>query len=125
MVNDLLAETRNRLRGTGASTPDEVRRLGRPVAAFSTAMAANDRALKAFLFERMYRHERVLRRSDEARRAVADLFTRLFAEPGLLPAQWRLRAGDRDPARAARLVADYIAGMTDRFALDEHKRLCN
>ncbi|MBI3710118.1 MAG: deoxyguanosinetriphosphate triphosphohydrolase, partial [Proteobacteria bacterium] len=104
MVNDLLAETSNRLRGTGAGSPDEVRRLGRPVAAFSTAMAANDRALKAFLFERMYRHERVLRRSDEARRAVADLFTRLFAEPGLMPAQWRLRAGDSDPVRAARLV---------------------
>ncbi|MGH7060352.1 MAG: deoxyguanosinetriphosphate triphosphohydrolase, partial [Stellaceae bacterium] len=83
----------------------------------------NDRALKAFLFERMYRHYRVNRMSSKARRVVHDLFGLYLAEPECLPGEWRgLAAGPGDP-QTARVAADYIAGMTDRYALDEHHRL--
>ena len=86
-------------------------------------MRRNDQALKGFLFERMYRHERVNRMSARARRIVHDLFTAYLAEPQCLPREWRdLASGAGDP-QTARVAADYLAGMTDRFALDEHCRL--
>jgi dGTPase len=123
MVADLIAETRSRLAASGARSADDLRDLKAPVVAFSAAMHQNDRALKAFLFERMYRHERVNRMSDEAKRVVRDLFRRFLARPELMPAEWRqLAAGPGDPG-TARVAADYLAGMTDRFALDEHRRL--
>jgi dGTPase len=88
-------------------------------------MRENDRAFKGFLFPNMYRHHRVNRMTSKARRVVRDLFDLLLNEPILLPGEWAERAlaveGDR--TRLARVVADYIAGMTDRFALDEHARL--
>jgi dGTPase len=100
-----------------------VRALSEPVVAFSAVMRKNDRALKEFLFERMYRHYRVNRMSSKARRVIHDLFTLYLAEPECLPGEWRgLAAGPDDP-RTARVAADYLAGMTDRYALDEHHRL--
>jgi dGTPase len=80
--------------------------------------------LKSFLFERMYRHFKVNRMTSKARRVVVDLFTLLLAEPECLPTEWRARAeaADGDTPRA-RLVCDYVAGMTDRYALHEHRRL--
>jgi dGTPase len=86
-------------------------------------MRRNDRSLKDFLFERMYRHYRVNRMGSKARRVVHDLFALYLAEPQCLPREWRgLAAGPDDP-QTARVAADYLAGMTDRFALDEHHRL--
>ena len=123
MVRDMVAETRGRLRDSGARSAEDVRRLGRPVAAFSDAMRENDRALKRFLYERMYRHYRVNRMSHKARRVVRELFRLFLAEPECLPTEWRAVASCDDPAARARTVADYLAGMTDRFALDEHRRL--
>jgi dGTPase len=123
MVRDMVAETRARLADSGVRSADDVRALGRPVAAFSGAMADNDRALKRFLYQRMYRHYRVNRMSHKARRVVRELFQLFLAEPECLPAEWRDAASCGDPARCARTVADYLAGMTDRFALDEHRRL--
>ena len=93
------------------------------MAAFSPHMAATDRTVKAFLYKRMYEHWKLNRSHSKARRVVADLFGLLFAEPNCLPSPWRERAEQADTQARARLVADYIAGMTDRFALDEHKRL--
>ena len=122
MVRDLVAETRRRLVASGVATVDEVRRLGEPVAAFSPEMANHNRALKRFLFERMYRHYRVNRMSSKARRVVRELFQLFLAEPECLPGEWRALTGGDAPANA-RIVADYLAGMTDRFALDEHRRL--
>jgi dGTPase len=122
MVRDLVAETRRRLAASGAASADEVRRLGQPVAAFSGEMRGHDRALKRFLFERMYRHYRVNRMSSKARRVVRELFQLFLAEPECLPGEWRAPEG-AGPAERARVVADYLAGMTDRFALDEHRRL--
>jgi dGTPase len=123
MVGDLIAETRARLADSGARSAADVRRLRAPVAAFSVGMLTNDRALKEFLFERMYRHYRVNRMSSKARRVIHDLFALYLAEPECLPGEWRgLAAGPDDP-RTARVAADYLAGMTDRYALDEHHRL--
>jgi dGTPase len=123
MVGDLIDETRTRLADSGAKSANEVRAAKAPVAGFSAEMRSNDRALKEFLFERMYRHYRVNRMSSKARRVVRDLFALYLAEPECLPREWRgLAAGPEDP-RTARVAADYLAGMTDRFALDEHHRL--
>ena len=122
MVRDLVAETRRRLVDCGAASVDGVRCQRMPVAAFSEQMRDHDRALKRFLHERMYRHYRVNRMSSKARRVVRELFQLFFAEPECLPGEWRVPAG-AGPAETARIVADYLAGMTDRFALDEHRRL--
>jgi len=122
MVRDLIAETTRRLAESGVASVEQVRLLGRPVVAFSGEMRAHDRALKRFLFERMYRHYRVNRMSSKARRVVRDLFQLFLAEPECLPGEWRALPRD-DQSETARIVADYLAGMTDRFALDEHRRL--
>jgi dGTPase len=85
-------------------------------------MRDHDRALKRFLFDRMYRHYRVNRMSSKARRVVHELFQLFITEPECLPSEWRALTGG-SAAETARIVADYLAGMTDRFALDEHRRL--
>ena len=123
MVDDLLAETRRRLADYRPGNPDAVRRRGRATVAFSGAMAANDRTLKDFLFENMYAHPKVRRETGQARRVVRSLFGHFFDRPEALPPPWRRRAEAGDEARRARVIADYIAGMTDRFALNEHDRL--
>jgi dGTPase len=123
MAGDLLAETRRRISEGRVRSPADVRALGAATVAFSDAMRANDKALKAFLFERMYRHYRVNRMSSKARRIVQELFQLLHQEPQCLPTEWRQQADEPGALATARVVADYIAGMTDRFALDEHARL--
>jgi dGTPase len=123
MVSDLIEETRRRLREARPGSTAALRRLGYPVVAFSPAMAENDRALKRFLFERMYRHYRVNRMTAKARRVVRDLFDLYLDEPDCLPTDWREQCDPQDQSRTARVVADYIAGMTDRYAIDEHQRL--
>jgi dGTPase len=123
MVADLLEETRARLAAARPRSADDVRRLGRPVVAFSGDMIARAGALREFLFERMYRHYKVNRMTSKARRVVGDLFGIFLNEPECLPAEWYGRADGPRTQRTARLVADYIAGMTDRFALKEHRRL--
>ncbi len=122
MVRDLVAETRGRLVESGVKTVEEVRRLGVPMAGFSPQMRNHDRALKRFLSERMYRHYRVNRMSSKARRVVRELFQLFLGEPECLPSEWRALTGGKEP-ETARIIADYLAGMTDRFALDEHRRL--
>jgi dGTPase len=123
MASDLVAETGRRLADSRVETARDIRHLGAPVAAFSETMRSNDKALKAFLFERMYRHYRVNRMASKARRVVQELFQLLLAEPQCLPTEWRLQADGAGQSKTARVVADYIAGMTDRYALDEHYRL--
>ncbi len=123
MVSDLIAETTRRLGTAKAKDVDSIRALGTPVAAFSDTMHAHDKALKAFLFEHMYRHYRVNRMASKARRVVSELFALLLSEPDCLPSEWQHQAANKPPETRARIVADYIAGMTDRYALDEHRRL--
>lgn len=123
MITDLLAETRRRIDEAKPASAQAVRHLGRPLVAFSEAMRANDAALKHFLFEHMYRHYKVNRMTSKARRIVGDLFGLMIAEPECLPPEWQTGCDGAGGTRTARRVADYIAGMTDRFALDEHRRL--
>ena len=123
MVEDVVGETRRRIAAARPRDAAALRALPLPVADFSPAMADANRALKGFLFERMYRHWRVNRMTSKARRVVADLFGLLFREPECLPDEWRPRAIDHDERGRARVVADYIAGMTDNYALGEHRRL--
>ena len=125
MVEDLLAETRRRLDRAGVASVDDIRALDAPVAAFSEELAAADRAVKAYLGENMYRHHRVNRMTSKARRVVAEMFDLLLAEPELLPTEWRRQAEQKDVAGRARVIADYIAGMTDRYALEVHRKLFN
>jgi dGTPase len=122
MVRDLITETGRLLAESSIKTVDEVRGFGNPIAAFSQQMRNHDRALKRFLNERMYRHYRVNRMSSKARRVVRELFQLFLAEPECLPSEWRALARGVGP-ETARIIADYLAGMTDRFALDEHRRL--
>ena len=123
MVDDLLVETRQRLTALSTPTPEGARHAGRGTAAFSDRMVANDKVLKAFLHEHMYAHYKVNRMTSLARRVVRSLFSLFNDEPNVLPPPWRAQAEAGDNTRRARVVADYIAGMTDRFALDEHARL--
>ncbi len=123
MATDLIDETRARVVDAGPASADAVRRLGRPVVGFSESMRDDWRALGAFLHEHMYRHYKVNRMTSKARRVVTELFTLLLAEPHCLPTEWRTQAGDPGSGATARVVCDYIAGMTDRFALDEHRCL--
>jgi dGTPase len=123
MVTDLIAETRRRLEKLAPADSDAVRRSKRPVVAFSPPMAEANRIIKDFLMARMYRHWRVNRMTAKARLLTHELFSLLHADPSLLPDDWRARAGEGGTPRAAAIVCDYIAGMTDRYAMDEHRRL--
>ncbi|MBI4184997.1 MAG: deoxyguanosinetriphosphate triphosphohydrolase [Proteobacteria bacterium] len=123
MVTDLLGETRARLARAKPASADEVRAMGRPVAGFSEPLNEELRRLRDFLFRHMYRHYKVNRMTSKARRVVEELFRLLLAEPACLPTEWQAGTGAPGSAETARVVADYIAGMTDRYALAEHRRL--
>ncbi|HXT82538.1 MAG TPA: deoxyguanosinetriphosphate triphosphohydrolase [Acetobacteraceae bacterium] len=123
MVTDLLTETRKRLAKLDPRDADSIRRSRQRTVAFSLPMAEANQVIKDFLFARMYRHWRVNRMSTKARRLTEELFRLLLADPSLLPDDWRARAGEANTPRAATIVGDYVAGMTDRYAMDEHRRL--
>ncbi|MBV9995305.1 MAG: deoxyguanosinetriphosphate triphosphohydrolase [Caulobacteraceae bacterium] len=123
MVNDVLAETAARAEAAGLASPADVRALGAPLVAFSRGMTEDLARLRAFLHERMYRHWRVNRTRSQARRILAEMFALFQAEPDVLPDGWSRRAEGLSEADRARVVCDYIAGMTDRFAIEEHRKL--
>jgi len=123
LISDLVEETRTRLKKLDPQTPDDIRRAKKPVVGFSPAIAEANYAIKEFLRARMYRHWRVNRMTVKARRLTEELFSILHADPSLLPDGWRGQAGEGQPAQAAGVVCDYVAGMTDRFAQEEYKRL--
>lgn len=122
MVNDVVAETRRRVAALAPCCVEDIRRAGAPMAGFSPDMADAERAIKDFLFQRMYRHRRVMQVMGEAEGVLRDLFARYVADPEALPAEWRAVLPAAPPVRA-RGIADFIAGMTDRYALGEHRRL--
>ena len=122
-VEDVIAESERRLVALAPVDADAVRGAGAPVVAFSDGMAAAERQVKAFLFANMYRHPTVMNVRTQADAVVRDLYSRFTDDPGVLPPEWRRDWAALDPDRRARRVADYIAGMTDRYALDEHRRL--
>jgi dGTPase len=123
MVSDCVAETRRRLALLSPGTPDDIRAAGGQVVAFSKLLGADILDLKAFLFQRVYRHERVMRVMGGAEQVVGDLFQLYLREPRLLPEAWQSAVRSREGRRLARLVADFVAGMTDRLAIAEHRRL--
>jgi dGTPase len=122
-VEDVLSESLRRLERVAPKSVEEVRALPQAVVAFSHEMMRIDSGIREFLHEHMYRHFKVNRMTSKARRVVRELFTLLLAEPQSLPTEWQRLAGEPASERTARVVSDYIAGMTDRFALDEHARL--
>ena len=124
MVEDLIAETGRRLAALNPSRVEDVRGAPGPTVGFSDEMMEVHRCLKAFLFERMYRHPRVNEMSARAKRVVSDLYAFYTAHPDRLPEEWQSLADGPGAARTARRVADFIAGMTDRFALTDHRRQC-
>jgi dGTPase len=119
MIEDVIAHTRENLDALQPGTAADIRGAGWQVAGFSPAMAEADAAIKGFLYPRMYRHPRIARIMDDAERIVSDLFERYAAHPDDMPAEWApAAAGDKH--KEARRIADFIAGMTDRYALVEH-----
>ncbi len=123
LINSVALESERRLEAARPGSASDVRTRDGALVAFSDEAAADEKTIKAFLFERMYRHERVNRVMREAEQIVRDLFARYQTRPSDLPSQWLSEIGNDDAANRARRIGDFIAGMTDRFAIDEHKRL--
>lgn len=118
MVIDLLEQTRANIAAAGVASLDDVRAAPRLVA-YSDALLPRLRELKLFLRDKLYRHYQVLRMTNKARRIVGDLFAAFMDDPHILPPQYQAMAREDKP----RAIADYIAGMTDRYAMKEHRRL--
>ena len=123
MSIDLVEQTIENIKKYKIKTVDDIRKLGKPVAHFTKVTESDIREIKIFLFENVYRHYKVNRMTSKAKRLVIDLFNFFLAEPECLPTDWRKRAGKPNSQQTALLVSDFIAGMTDRFALEEHKRI--
>jgi dGTPase len=122
MIEDAIAESRRRIAALNPKSAADVRCAPAPVVAFSPATQKADADIKGFLYPRMYRHARVMAVMEQAEGVVRDLFAHFVANPADLPAEWREGVDLADAATRARRVADYIAGMTDRYALVEHAR---
>lgn len=123
MVSDLIAESGRRLEDLHAQSAADIRNCGAATAAFSSHAGGEITGLKAFLMHHMYRHPRVLQVMRNAQDMLTRLFEALFSDPSSLPADWRLRCGAPRDAATAHVVCDYIAGMTDRFAAQEYRRI--
>ena len=122
MIEDVIAEALRRLDRLAPGSADDVRRAGEAVVGFSAAFAEADAGIKALLKRRVYRHERVMAVMREAEDLVGQLFARYLADPAALPEEWRPPA-EFDETRRARHAADFLAGMTDRYAAAEYLRL--
>jgi dGTPase len=123
MINDVTAETRRRLAALSPQSIEDVRHAQEPVVAFSPAMQRELDLLRAFLTTRVYRAPRIDRIMSDAERVVAELFARYSEDEAALPPEWREQAPEPGTRSYARHIADFIAGMTDRYALAEHRRL--
>ena len=126
-VEDMLSASNANLASLGPSHPDDIRDHEAPVICFSTNMAADLETLREYLFKNMWRHYKVNRMTSKAKRIVTDLFTLFMSEPNTLPSDWQFykKQALRDMTKTdrARIIADYIASMTDRYAIIEHERL--
>ena len=117
MVNDVIAETASRAEGMDSA--DAVRAAGRATCAFSSDLAAQERTLKRFMYDRLYHHPQQLQTAERARQVTAELYAAFAQDPALMEAGWASRLPADEPQRS-RHIADYIAGMTDRFAISSH-----
>ena len=124
MIEDVIAQSRRRIVDARArNRVDEVRNAGQPMVGFSAAMAEADRAIKDFLYPRLYRHARIVRIMGEAEEVVRPPVRHYVDTPSDLPAEWLGGLGPADAASRALRIADFIAGMTDRYAMVEHTRI--
>ena len=123
MVDDVVAESRRRIAALKPANAGDIRNADRPVIAFSQDMTAQCEELRFYLFSWVYRDKRVSRIMEDAKRIVADLFARYMDEPETMPEDWSSRAAQGDESARARAVCDFIAGMTDRFAIQQHASL--
>lgn len=126
MISDVIGATRAAAEDAGLASPEDVRALGRQLVVFSPDMAEDLSRLREFLHARMYRHYKVNRTRSQARRILKALFELFMVEPDTMPPDWYARfeaKGGAESVGGARVVCDYIAGMTDRFAIEEHRRL--
>ena len=123
LIEAVFAETKRRVENAAPKSADDVRNSGSVIAAFPAEVGQAEAAIKSFLRERMYRHARITRIMRDAESIVADLFARYHGTPGDLPAEWASHdRGDTETSRARR-IGDFIAGMTDNYAIIEHARL--
>ncbi len=120
MVNDLIGETAARAKGMASAA--EVRGAGRATAAFSTGMAENERRLKAFMYAKLYHHPQQLQTAERARLVTAELYAAYAQDPGQMDAGWQAALPAQEPQRS-RHIADFIAGMTDRYAIAAHAKI--
>ncbi len=123
LIGAVVAEAEKRLEAARLRSVDDVRNHGRVLIAFPDGVAQAEADIKAFLKLRMYRHDRVMRVMDDAESILFDLFARYQETPGDLPAEWLPADGEDSDTERARRIGNFIAGMTDRFAMTEHQRL--
>jgi dGTPase len=123
LIEDVIVEAGRRLHTLAPGCAADLRLAGKPAVGFSAGMTAAERAIKGFLNVRMYRHARIGRIMGEAENVVCDLFARYVAAPEDLPVEWAQNVDASEQPGRLRRVADFIAGMTDRYALIEHTRL--
>jgi dGTPase len=123
MIKDALGETRLRLKAEGVETIEDVRTAKRAMVAFSAPLNEDLARLRAFLYERMYKHYKINRTRSYARRILHNMFALFMSEPDVLPPQWYGQKDDLSDDDWARVVCDYIAGMTDDFAISEYQKL--
>jgi dGTPase len=123
MVNDVIESTRARITDAGVKTADDVRRAGFMIGGFSTEMAARERQLKSFMYEKLYHHPTQMAAAEEATKIVRELFAAYRDDPALLPDEWRDSLPSEEPQRS-RHIGDFLAGMTDRYATDRHREIC-
>jgi dGTPase len=121
MIEDVIAQTKTRAVELGVGSAQDVRMAGAPLVSFSPAMAEAEKAIKNFLYPKLYRHRRIMRIMGDAERIVEQLFAHYRRQPSDMPPEWSL--GPDDEAGRALRIADFIAGMTDRYAMIEHARL--
>jgi len=125
MVEDVIAVAQNRLTAAQPQSVDDIRHMGTTIIRFSKPLYQELKAVRSFLFHRMYRAPSVMAVRAEVTKMIDDLFPLFLAQPGLLPPEWQADVqAARNETDLARTVADYVAGMTDRFAIQEHQRLC-
>lgn len=122
-ITDVVVESLTRIGEHKPQSAEDVRQMDVALVQFSDELFQKMRSLRAFLFERMYKHYKVNRMRSQAKRMLSDLFQQFLDDPSTLPPPWRGMAESLDVFDRARLVCDYIAGMTDNFAIDEHRRL--
>jgi dGTPase len=123
LISAVFAQAERNLASVNPQSAHDVREQNRAIIAFPPSMVDQEAAIKAFLYQHMYRHKRVMRVMGEAEQILFDLFARYQTSPGELPLEWLVGANADDQADRARRIGNFIAGMTDRFALTEHQRL--